>query len=111
MKKLLMILMLSFGFSQTTTLTKEQADNLAKNIQELQIKADSLSTSDSLKTIELNLLNEKIDSLEEDLALTEKKAKLVKPSWYENKWLYFTYGAVLGAGITDILNSIKNIVL
>ena len=106
-----MILMLSFGFSQTTTLTKEQADNLAKNIQELQIKADSLSTSDSLKTIELNLLNEKIDSLEEDLALTEKKAKLVKPSWYENKWLYFTYGAVLGAGITDILNSIKNIVL
>ena len=111
MKKLLMILMLSFGFSQTTTLTKEQADNLAKNIQELQIKADSLFTSDSLKTIELNLLNEKIDSLEEDLALTEKKAKLVKPSWYENKWLYFTYGAVLGAGITDILNSIKNIVL
>ena len=106
-----MILMLSFGFSQTTTLTKEQADNLAKNIQELQIKADSLSTSDSLKTIELNLLNEKIDLLEEDLALTEKKAKLVKPSWYENKWLYFTYGAVLGAGITDILNSIKNIVL
>ena len=111
MKKLLMILMLSFGFSQTTTLTKEQADNLAKNIQELQIKADSLSTSDSLKTIELNLLNEKIDSLEEDLDLTEKKAKLVKPSWYENKRLYFTYGAILGAGITDILNSIKNIVL
>ena len=102
--------MLSFGFSQTT-LTEEQADNLAKNIQELQIKADSLSTTDSLKTVEIDLLNEKITSLEENVALTEKKAKLVKPSWYENKWLYFTYGAILGAGITDILNSIKNIVL
>ena len=110
MKKLLMILMLSFGFSQTTTLTKEQADNLAKNIQELQIKADSLSTSDSLKTIELNLLNEKIDSLEEDLALTEDKAKLVKPSWYENKWLYFGYGTVLSYAVTTLINQVGNII-
>jgi|TARA_B100000315_G_scaffold252343_1_gene288929 hypothetical protein len=86
-----------------TTLTKEQADNLANNIQELQIKADSLSTSDSLKTIEIDLLNEKIDSLEEDLTLTEKKAKLVKPSWYENKWLYFGYGSVLTYAVLTLV--------
>ena len=29
------------------------------------------------------------------LELTETKVKLVKPSWYENKWLYFGYGSVL----------------
>ena len=110
MKKLLIILMLSFGFTQTT-LTEEEADNLAKNIQELQIKADSLTIQDSLKTLEIELLNDKVAMRNELLELTEKKAKLVKPSWYENKWLYFTYGAILGAGITDILNSIKNIVL
>jgi len=92
-----------------TTLTKEQADNLVNNIQELQIKADSLSISDSLKTLEIDLLNEKIDSLEEDVALTEKKAKLVKASWYENKWLYFTYGAILSYGLTDFIHSITNI--
>ena len=86
-----------------TTLTKEQADNLVNNIQELQIKADSLSISDSLKTLEIDLLNEKIDSLEEDVALTEKKAKLVKPSWYENKWLYFGYGSVLTYAILALV--------
>ena len=24
--------------------------------------------------------------------LLEQKVKLVKPKWYENKWLYFTFG-------------------
>ena len=108
MKKLIIVLILSFGFSQTT-LTKEQADNLAKNIQELQVKADSLFTTDSLKTVEIDLLNKKIASLEEDVTLTEKKAKLVKPSWYENKWLYFTYGAILSYSGISILNALDNI--
>jgi len=40
-----------------------------------------------------------------------KKAKLAKPSWYENKWLYFTYGVVsitiptyFGIKIVDVSN-------
>lgn len=93
MKYVLILLMLSFGYSQVT-LTQEEADNIAKNIQELQIKVDSLGTQDSLKAVEIDLLNKKISMLDEDVNLTEKKAKLVKSSWYENKWLYFTYGVV-----------------
>ena len=107
MKKIILLLLLSVSLSQVT-LTDEQAKNITNNIKELQIKSDSLSTSDSLKTIEIDLLNEKIDSLEEDVTLTEKKAKLVKPSWYENKWLYFTYGAIISAAITSTLNQIGN---
>ena len=107
MKKLIIVLILSFGFSQTT-LTKEQANELAKNIQELQVRADSLSISDSLKTLEIDLLNKKIASLEEDVTLTEKKAKLVKPSWYENKWLYFGYGGILSYSIISILNALDD---
>ena len=107
MKKLIIVLILSFGFSQTT-LTKEQADELAKNIQELQVRADSLSISDSLKTLEIDLLNKKIASLEEDVTLTEKKAKLVKPSWYENKWLYFGYGGILSYALVTALNALDN---
>ena len=103
MKKLIIVLILSFGFSQTT-LTKEQADELAKNIQELQVRADSLSISDSLKTLEIDLLNQKVASLEEDLTITEKKAKLVKASWYENKWLYFGYGGILSYALISTLN-------
>ena len=41
----------------------------------------------------------------------EKMAKLAKPSWYENKWLYFGYGVAavtiptyFGIKIVDIAN-------
>ena len=107
MKKIILLLLLSVGLSQVT-LTDEQAKNITNNIKELQIKSDSLSTSDSLKTIEIDLLNEKIDLLEEDLTLTEKKAKLVKPSWYENKWLYFGYGSVLTYAILVLVEQAGN---
>ena len=100
--------MLSFGYSQVT-LTQEEADNIAKNIQELQIKVDSLGTQDSLKVVEIGLLNEKISMLEEDVNLTEKKAKLVKSSWYENKWLYFGYGATLSYAVLTLANKTGNI--
>ena len=94
--------MLSFGYPQVT-LTQEEADNIAHNIQELQIKSDSLVVSDSLKTVEINILNKKIELLTEDLNLTDKKVKLVKPSWYENKWLYFGYGSALTYSILALI--------
>ena len=107
MKKIILLLLLSVSLSQVT-LTDEQAKNITNNIKELQIKSDSLSTSDSLKTIEIGLLNKKIAFLEEDVALTEKKAKLVKPSWYENKWLYFGYGSVLTYSILALVEQVGN---
>jgi len=109
MKHILILLMLTFGYSQVT-LTQEQADNIAHNIQELQIKADSLFVTDSLKTLEVVLLNDKVALLEEDLALTEKKVKLVKPSWWENKWLYFGYGSVLGVSVTLLINQLGDVI-
>jgi len=108
MKYVLILLMLSFGYSQVT-LTQEEADNIAKNIQELQIKVDSLGTQDSLKAVEIDLLNKKISMLDEDVNLTEKKAKLVKSSWYENKWLYFGYGATLSYAVLTLANKTGNI--
>tara|TARA_Y100000780_G_C13422797_1_gene316405 strand:- start:12 stop:350 length:339 start_codon:yes stop_codon:yes gene_type:complete len=94
MKKIILLLLLSVSLSQVT-LTDEQAKNITNNIKELQIQVDSLSTQDSLKTLEIELLNDKIAMRNELLELTETKVKLVKPSWYENKWLYFGYGSVL----------------
>ena len=38
-----------------------------------------------------------IDLLKDTNKLLEQKVKLVRPKWYENKWLYFTYGVVLTA--------------
>ena len=94
MKKIILLLLLSVSLSQVT-LTDEEAKNITNNIKELQIQVDSLSTQDSLKTLEIELLNDKIAMRNELLELTETKVKLVKPSWYENKWLYFGYGSVL----------------
>ena len=72
MKHLLIFFILTFGYSQVT-LTQEQADNIAKNIQELQIKADSLAVSDSLKSVEIGLLNEKLNLTEKELELAKSK--------------------------------------
>ena len=102
MKKIILLLLLSVSLSQVT-LTDEQAKNITNNIKELQIQVDSLSTQDSLKTLEIELLNDKIAMRNELLELTETKVKLVKPSWYENKWLYFGYGSVLTYAILALV--------
>ena len=108
MKKIILLLLLSVSLSQVT-LTDEQAKNITNNIKELQIQVDSLSTQDSLKTLEIELLNDKIAMRNELLELTETKVKLVKPSWYENKWLYFGYGTILTYTIISILNALDEI--
>jgi len=100
------ILLASLGAQ--TTFTDEEMVNLENQFLQLEFKVDSLSTQDSLKTLEVDLLNKKIILLEEDLKMTEDKAKLVKPSWYENKWLYFGYGTTLGVSITLLINQLSN---
>ena len=90
------------------TLTKEETINLENQFRQFEFKVDSLSTQDSLKTLMITELNEELKLTNEQLELTKKKAKLVKPSWYENKWLYFTYGAIISAAITSTLNQIGN---
>ncbi len=108
MRKFLILLFLSIGLSQTT-FTDEEVKTLENQFLQLEFQVDSLSTQDSLKTVEIDLLEQKISLLEEDLAITEKKAKLVKPSWYENKWLYFGYGTVLSYAVTTLINQVGNI--
>jgi hypothetical protein len=59
----------------------------------------------------LSKKDEQIESLKEQNEANEELAKLAKPSWYENKWLYFGYGAAaviiptyFGIKIVDIAN-------
>ena len=124
MKWILIILITAFCSAQVT-LTEEESKKIAINVQNLQVEVDSLKNivnlqnkliyihkevifSDSTLTVRLE---EKIDVLENDVKLFEKKTKLVKSSWYENKWLYFTSGAVISAAITYTFNRITNILL
>ena len=122
MKWILIFLITSLCSGQVT-LTEQESIQISKKVQNLQIEVDSLKNivnlqnkliyihkevifSDSTLTLKLE---EKVDVLENDVKLLEKKTKLVKPSWYENKWLYFTYGAILSYGLTDFIHSITNI--
>ena len=96
---------------KTYSFTEEQVLGFTNAIKELELK-DSLNVSlvedyeamvkrleataaiDSMlianKTTQLNLLKD-------TNKLLEQKVKLVQPKWYENKWLYFTFGVALTA--------------
>ena len=117
MRNIIYILFVGLLFAQdvqepkTYSFTEEQVLGFTNAIKELELK-DSLNVSlvedlesqiklyeetsviDSMlianKTTQLNLLKD-------TNKLLEQKVKLVQPKWYENKWLYFTYGVVLTA--------------
>ena len=100
-----------------TTFTDAEMINLENDFIYLENKVDSLSFEDSLKTMlvttleeELELTNQELKLTNEQLALTEKKVTLVKPSWWENKWLYFGYGSALGVSVTLLINQIGDII-
>lgn len=116
MRKLLILLFVTIGFSQTT-FTDEEVINLENDFIYLENMVDSLSYQDSLKAVmittleeEIKLTNEELTLTNEQLKLTEEKVKLVKPSWFENKWLYFGYGAGLGVSVTLLINQLGDII-
>ena len=119
MRYIIYILLLGTLFSQevddtkTYTFTEEQVLGFTNAIKELELK-DSLNVSlvedlesqlklfEENSTIDSMLIANKttqINLLKDTNKLLEQKVKLVRPKWYENKWLYFTYG-VLGTAIS-----------
>ncbi len=106
--KILLLVGLVFSQEKTFNFTEKEVLGFTKEITDLQVK-DSLNTKiindlnsiiknleESAQTDSVIIVNKDktIADLEEKSKLIEKKVKLVKPSWYENKWLYFTYGVV-----------------
>ena len=117
MRYIIYILLLGGLFAQevdttkTYTFTEEEVLGFTNTIMELELK-DSLNVSlvgDLESQLQLFEENSAIDSmlianktlqinlLKDTNELLEQKVKLVRPKWYENKWLYFTYGVVLTA--------------
>ena len=123
--KYLWIFLLSIPLFSQTTLTDEQVLGIANQIKELQY-------SDSTKSVQITIYDELIKKYESQMNVDSllivakdkqivsikaqndaniKLAGLAKPSWYENKWLYFTYGVAsvtiptyFGIKIVDIAN-------
>ena len=117
MRYIIYILFVGLLFAQdiqepkTYSFTEEQVLGFTNAIKELELK-DSLNVSlvedyeamvkrlESTAAIDSMLIANKttqIDLLKDTNKLLEQKVKLVRPKWYENKWLYFTFGVALTA--------------
>ena len=131
--KYLWILLLSIPLFGQQTFTQEEALEMIKQRDaqwEGKIeKADSLISSQkvlitdyeglmknledqaNLDSLIIVAKGKQIESLKSQNDANEKLTKLAKPSWYENKWLYFGYGMAavtiptyFGIKIVDIAN-------
>ena len=131
--KYLWILLLSIPLFGQDTFTQEEALEMIKQRDaEWKGKLSKLESIDSAKTVQISQYEGLVKELEEQANLdsliivakgkqieslkaqnkaNEKQAKLAKPSWYENKWLYFGYGVAavtiptyFGIKIVDIAN-------
>ena len=131
--KYLWILLLSIPlFGQTTYTEAEALEMIKQRDAQWESKLGKLQDIDRVKTIQISqyedlvkeledqanvdsLLvvakDEQIEFLKEQNEANKELAKLAKPSWYENKWLYFGYGAAaiiiptyFGIKIVDLAN-------
>jgi len=131
--KYLWILLISIPlFGQTTYTEAEALEMIKQRDAEWEGKLSKLESIDSAKTVQIGQYEDLVKELEDQANLdsliivakgkqiealkaqnkaNEKMAGLAKPSWYENKWLYFGYGAAaiiiptyFGIKIVDIAN-------
>ena len=119
-------------FGQTTYTEAEALEMIKQRDAQWESKLGKLQDIDRVKTIQISqyedlvkdledqvnidssLLvqkDEQIESLKGQNEANKELAKLAKPSWYENKWLYFGYGAAaiiiptyFGIKIVDLAN-------
>lgn len=100
-KLFILLLIFSFVFSQKVyTFTEDEVKSLFSSIKELE-RQDSLNNLLIINykqqlddTEKLNTNNELIiQQLENQLQLKDDLIKVIKPKWYENKYLWFGCGA------------------
>jgi hypothetical protein len=107
---------------KTYSFTEDQVLGFTNAIKELELK-DSLNVSlvsdyeamvkrlEATAAIDSMLIANKtfqISLLKDTNKLLEQKVKLVKPKWYENRWLYFTFGVALTATSVKLAGQIVN---
>ena len=116
-KLLSILLMVSFVFLQEpcegTCLSAEESENMVNNIQELQFDLDKqLKLNENLNSqiymyIQSDSLNVSlINDYKNQLEWKEEMIDLVKPKWYDNKYLWFFGGMVITSGAVYLAGQI-----
>ena len=115
MKRLILALTLIgllFSQDKTYTFTEEEVVNMGNKVKELEQTVDNQSeqlgiyeelmkkyeNQSQVDSMLISFKTQQVNILKDREVLYEKQIKLIKPKWYENKWIYFTLGAIATAG-------------
>ena len=118
MYKLLLIVLLSFSFTQEvcegTCFSEKEVINITNNIKELEFKLEKgLEIEANLNSqiqsyIEQEKLNQSlISDYKKQLEFKQEIIDLVKPKWYDNKYLWFFGGIIITSGSVYLAGQIK----
>jgi len=118
MYRFLFILLMSFTLAQEpcdgTCFSEQEVVNITNNIKELEFKIQKgLEIEDNLNSqiqsyIEQEKLNESlISDYKKQLEFKEEIIDLVKPKWYDNKYLWFFGGMIITSGSVYLAGQIK----
>tara|TARA_R100001443_G_scaffold105203_1_gene114136 strand:+ start:82 stop:438 length:357 start_codon:yes stop_codon:yes gene_type:complete len=118
MYRLLFILLLSFTFTQDvckgTCLSEEESINLANNIKELEFKLEKSKEIEENLNSQIymyiqsdSLYQSQIMDYKKQIELKDDMIKLVKPKWYENKWIWFGLGVMFTSGSVHLAGQIN----
>jgi hypothetical protein len=111
MKRLILgltLIGLLFSQDKTYTFTEEEVVTMGNKVkgleqtvenqleqlgiyEELMKKYENQTQIDSML---ISFKTQQVNILKDREVLYEKQIKLIKPKWYENKWLYFTFGVI-----------------
>jgi len=118
MYRLILILIFSFIFTQDvcegTCFSEQEVLNITNNIKELQFDIEkykeieanlNLQIKDYMKNDSLNL--SLIDDYKNQLQFKEEIIDLVRPKWYDNKYLWFFGGIIITSGSVYLAGQIK----
>jgi len=114
---LVFTLLFSILFTQEpcdgTCLSVEEAQNITNNIKELQFDLDNqLKINENLNSqiymyIQNDSLNVSlINDYKQQLVWKEEMIDLVKPKWYDNKYLWFFGGIIITSGAVYLAGQI-----
>ena len=116
--KLFILLLISFTFTQEpcegTCFSEEEVLNITNNIKELQFDVEKykeieVNLNSQIQTyIEQEKLNESlISDYKKQLEFKEEIIDLVRPKWYDNKYLWFFGGIIITSGSVYLAGQIK----
>tara|TARA_Y100000996_G_scaffold219672_1_gene172766 strand:- start:620 stop:991 length:372 start_codon:yes stop_codon:yes gene_type:complete len=112
-KLFLPLILVSVIFCNNESLTENEVIELFHSIQELEYK-DSLNTN-IISNLEFQIVDYKninaqnellIKDYKKQLELSQEMIKLVKPKWYDNKYLWFFGGILMTSGAVYLAGQI-----